>query len=157
MRQFHQAENELVEYWKQRSKIQWNTEGDRNTAFYQAVATNRRKYNIITHITTEEGQIISDPSQIRRIFVNYFKGIYSPTMNSQDTDHTDHTAYFAQFPPESYKTIPTQAHSSLVASPTEIEIKEALFSMGPDKSPRLDGISARFLQSNWIMIKDALI
>lgn len=145
VKQHSQVEEELAQYWRQRAKIQWCVEGDRNTAFFLSAATNRRKLNSITHITIDNGQIIFNPSQVRRIFVNYFKELYCP-INPEAS--TDHTAFFDQFSNSEYPVIPNQAHSVLTVIPTEIEIREALFSMGPDKSPGPNEISARFLQTN---------
>lgn len=37
--EFHKAESDLEDYWRQRSRLQWHMEGDRNTQFFHTIAT----------------------------------------------------------------------------------------------------------------------
>lgn len=49
-------------------------------------------------------------------------------------------------------TITTEMNQSLIAPPSALEIKDALFSIHPDKAPGPDGFSACFYQSFWDVI-----
>lgn len=64
LEEYYKAENDLSDYWRQRSRLQWNTEGDRNTAFFHVVATSRRRRNQITHIESDTGEIITTEAGI---------------------------------------------------------------------------------------------
>lgn len=44
----------------------------------------------------------------------------------------------------------------LEAKVTKNEVKDALFTMDPDKAPRPDGFIARFLQSCWKIVEKDL-
>ena len=41
--------------WRHRSRVQWLSEGDRNTRFFHLRATQRKKKNMITHLTRDDG------------------------------------------------------------------------------------------------------
>jgi len=45
-------------------------------------------------------------------------------------------------------------NDSLTCLPTALEIKQACFSIHPDKAPSPDGFSASFFQTNWNTISD---
>ena len=47
------------------------------------------------------------------------------------------------------RRISDEQNKLLIAPVTEEEVKEALFSMHPDKSPGIDGISLAFYQHFW--------
>ncbi|XP_078170094.1 uncharacterized protein LOC144564360 [Carex rostrata] len=53
MKEYNRAEDDLQEYWRQRSRTQWHVEGDRNTAYFHATATHRKRRNLIAQIESE--------------------------------------------------------------------------------------------------------
>ncbi|KAL9680028.1 hypothetical protein QQ045_017901 [Rhodiola kirilowii] len=53
-------------YWKQRSRIDWLKEGDRNTRFFHLRASQRRTSNRIREIQGCRGEIITDEETILR-------------------------------------------------------------------------------------------
>lgn len=116
LREYYKTEEELALYWQQRAKVQWQVQGDRNTAFFQAAATHRRRYNTITHIQTPEGTIVSSHSQIRQTLVNYFKSIYCPPQISEPPNPT---LFFENLSDLNFKKIPESAHISLITGPSE--------------------------------------
>jgi macrodomain Ter protein organizer (MatP/YcbG family) len=52
-------EEQKETYWKQRSHVNWLREGDRNTSFFHACATQRKK-NRIKRLQAEDGQWIEE-------------------------------------------------------------------------------------------------
>lgn len=48
--------------------------------------------------------------------------------------------------------VTTEMNATLIAPPTALEIREALFSINPDKAPGPDGFSVSFYQSFWDII-----
>jgi hypothetical protein len=50
--------------WRQRAKIHWLQQGDRNTKFFHLHANNRKKRNCIREIRSEAGTIYNSPSEI---------------------------------------------------------------------------------------------
>jgi hypothetical protein len=55
--------------WKQRAKRNWFTQGDRNTKFFHAWATQRRRRNYIEKVRDGEGIQRSQSAEMERAFV----------------------------------------------------------------------------------------
>ena len=51
-------------FWRQRAKVKWLKEGDRNTKFFHAMAAVKRKSNKIFRIHNMNGDWVSDQSEI---------------------------------------------------------------------------------------------
>ena len=64
-------------FWGQRAKVHWLKEGDRNTKFFHAQASKRRKQNMITRIWDKFGRWCVDKDSIANAAVTYFEDIYS--------------------------------------------------------------------------------
>lgn len=58
--------------WKQRTKQNWYQQGDRNTPFFHAWASHRRKINHIKQIVDESGTMWKKPKEIGATFVKYY-------------------------------------------------------------------------------------
>ncbi|XP_038988084.1 uncharacterized protein LOC120112574 [Phoenix dactylifera] len=59
--------------WRQKSRVQWILEGDRNTKFFHQSTVIRRNQNRIRAIKGEDGQLSDDPVVIRRIVECFFR------------------------------------------------------------------------------------
>ena len=68
--------NELVaqenNYWHQRSKISWMKDGDRNSKFFHAVASQRKRRNEIQKLQDSDGRWYSQQSDLERVASEYF-------------------------------------------------------------------------------------
>ncbi|KAL0414234.1 UNVERIFIED_CONTAM: hypothetical protein Sradi_1625100 [Sesamum radiatum] len=63
--------------WKQRGKSPWLAEGNRNTAFFHAKASQRRKTNHIDKLKDENGVWREDEESVQDAFQSYFHTIFS--------------------------------------------------------------------------------
>ncbi|XP_048490840.1 uncharacterized protein LOC125492429 [Beta vulgaris subsp. vulgaris] len=121
-------------YWAQNSRITWLKEGDRNTKFFHATATNKKRKNTISSIKVD-GQDVSDPSQIkneaRKFFKNIFKEEYSirPTIENLQ-----------------FNRLSSSQADSLIAPFTTDEIDSAVASCSSDKAPGPDGFNFKFIK-----------
>lgn len=68
------CQNEI--YWRQRSRVCWLKDGDRNTAFFHKKASNRRARNRISSLQDENGVRQSHPDSIQKKILDYFEKIF---------------------------------------------------------------------------------
>lgn len=131
-------------YWKQRSKQHWLKEGDRNTKFFQQYAIGRRRKNRLSKIQNEDN-IWVEGVAMQKVIKDYFTNIFSSSLNSLSGEGEVRTRWI------------TPEQNAMLSQPfTKEEVKQALFSMNPDKSPGPDGINPGFYQSFWNIIGDRL-
>ncbi|KAL5825066.1 hypothetical protein ACOSQ3_021129 [Xanthoceras sorbifolium] len=69
-------------YWRQRSRISWLKFGDRNSKFFHAKASARRKSNEILGLSDDMGCWHSDSGSIHRIIGKYFSSLFSSSSPS---------------------------------------------------------------------------
>lgn len=66
--------NNIESKWKHRSRCNWLANGDKNTKFFHAFASSRKRRNLITEIQVD-GRVISEPSQILDAFTSDMKNL----------------------------------------------------------------------------------
>ncbi|KAM6558769.1 uncharacterized protein LOC133032044 [Cannabis sativa] len=64
-------------FWRQRSKQLWLQEGDNNSKFFNASATNRRRNNFVTKLKDQSGVWVDWNSGLDLLMVNYFNDLFS--------------------------------------------------------------------------------
>ncbi|KAL8100581.1 hypothetical protein AgCh_032729 [Apium graveolens] len=145
---YKEAQSKLAEvyyqkeiYWRQRSKQLWLQFGDLNTKYFHASATTRRKNNLIAKLQNENGIWVDKGSGLHEVMEDYFRNIFSTTGVELE---------------EIMREIPnriTENHNKwLLEVVRPEEVKEALFSMNPNKAPGLDGFTPGFYQKCWSII-----
>jgi hypothetical protein len=120
MVQYDKAEAELDLYWRQRSRTQWAQQGDRNTAFFHVVATQRRQHNNITSISNHQGVQLTDDKQVCKEFVSYFRFLYATGLGHTDEEVEDLLSGLRAGP---VNTIPVWAKIKMGGIPSSTEIK----------------------------------
>ena len=122
--------------WKQRSRIMWLTDGDRNTRFFHLRASQRRRRNRISKLKKPDGTVTVNEEEMGAMATDFFRTLYT-TEGTTDMDQV-------------LNTIPTKVTAvmseSLMAPFEKDEIKRALFQMFLTKAPRPDGLPAHFFQ-----------
>lgn len=61
--------------WKQKSRIRWLKEGERNTKFFHSTTIQRRMHNTITFIQKQDGGRVEKHTEIEQEFINHFKEV----------------------------------------------------------------------------------
>lgn len=130
------------QFWRQRSRIQWLQSGDKNTAFFYAATRGRRAITKFAVIEDSSGRAKYKEEEIVRCITEFYSNIFSSQMsNSAQTVNEGISPL-----------VTTEMNQTLIALPSPLEIKDALFSISPDKAPGPDGFSASFYQSFWDII-----
>ncbi|KAK4388231.1 hypothetical protein Sango_2429700 [Sesamum angolense] len=70
--------------WKQRGKAVWLKEGDRNTPFFHARATERRQHKEIKRLKTVTKEVTVEPMEIKRVVLEYFSSIFTSSRPQED-------------------------------------------------------------------------
>lgn len=96
-------------------------------------------------IENEEGVIVFKEEEIAATIERYFCNLFTPNICSLE--------YMEEVISKAIKPCVTnEQNEKLKAIPSAEEIKEALFSIHPEKAPGPDGFSACFFQSNWEVV-----
>jgi hypothetical protein len=127
---------------KQRSRVQWLKEGDRNTVFFHARAKERAKTNKIVSLKKNDGSFAVSQEEVEsmsRFFTNLF--------TAQEHTTPDIVTQFVQ------PKVNEVMNEKLDAPFSDQEIENALFMMHPSKSPGPDGFTAGFYIKHWDILK----
>ncbi|CAL9013315.1 unnamed protein product, partial [Prunus brigantina] len=113
--------------WRQRGKVKWARDGDGNTKFFHMMASGVRKRNYIERLEREDGAIIEKDYEIEAEVIKYFQNLYS----SDDE---------VEWGVEGLNWCPlSTARAAWVERPfEELEVRNAVFDCGKDKSPGAD-------------------
>ncbi|KAM0844489.1 hypothetical protein ACQ4PT_057047 [Festuca glaucescens] len=130
--------------WRQRSRVSWLKEGDRNTSYFHRKANWRQSKNTIKRIRGLNGNWTDDPEDIKKLANEFFNELYTNNASISPSDLLDlvHTP------------IDSEINANLCRDFSDEEIGDALFQIGPLKAPGPDGMPGRFFQRNWAAMKD---
>jgi len=128
--------------WKQRSRIQWLTEGDNNTKFFHQKATRRHNKNRITRLTRVDGTITEVIDEMQHMTRDFYRNLYS----SEGTSNMEQVLCHVP------RKVTDEMNTFLCRPFTEKEVKEALFQMSPLKAPGPDGYPAYFFRGIGIYV-----
>ena len=120
--------------WRQCSKIHWYRDGDRNTKFFHACASERRKKNTILGLWNDDGLWCDSKESITDTAISYFKKIYttfSPTGINE---------VISAIP----RHVTEDMNIELTKTFTKEEVLKALQQLHPNKAPEPDGMFVIF-------------
>ncbi|XP_050217446.1 uncharacterized protein LOC126668287 [Mercurialis annua] len=123
--EFDQLSKHLESLWHQKSRLNWNINGDRNTKFFHTVASIHSKSNSISDICID-GVSYSSPADIKQRVQSYYKDLFQRDSSVN--------YLLDDLPIRSLSAI--QA-ASLSACFTEEEILATLLSCDSNKAPTL--------------------
>ncbi|KAJ6815657.1 uncharacterized protein M6B38_300700 [Iris pallida] len=64
-------------FWRQKARVKWDLQGDRNTSYFHDCVSSRRKHLFIHQLTREDGSIVSDQADIHRKAEQFFEKLFS--------------------------------------------------------------------------------
>ena len=136
-----------------RSRQKWIEEGERNTAFFFNLEKNRKKSNLITCLTKDSGEIVTDRQGLINEQVNYYTTLYSQNTesNSIPVDSNDFVRG------EEMPTLSDPEATKCEGLVTFDECSKALSKMRNSSSPGLDGLTTEFYKFFWQKIGIILV
>nr|GEV56270.1 RNA-directed DNA polymerase, eukaryota [Tanacetum cinerariifolium] len=124
----------------QKAKIRWSIEGDENSKYFHGVINKRRSQLAIRGVFVD-GDLISDPSVVKREFYNHFKKQFS-------LPHQSNICFDYVFPNRLYSDLVEDLERDV----TYEEVKAAVWDCGTNKSPGPDGFTFEFYRKYWHLL-----
>ncbi|KAH7861063.1 hypothetical protein Vadar_021190 [Vaccinium darrowii] len=141
---YHDLERKLKQnyadeeqFWRDKARVDWLKEGDKNTAFFHAKVAQRRMQNKLLGLENAEGTWCEEKEVIRGIVVDYFSSIFQ-------------TSSPTEFAPvlDCVSPVITPAMNIALTRPVlMLEVRDAAFQMPPSKAPGPDGMPAEARKS----------
>nr|XP_016455892.1 PREDICTED: uncharacterized protein LOC107779905 [Nicotiana tabacum] len=136
------------DFWKLKSKINWLNEGDASTRFFHTSTLNRRRRNRILSLKEENGNWLHDQKDIQATILGFFTDLYTTSHSQALWAFTNHSTM---------SPILSEGQKAFLDKPLELsEIKRAVFSYKPFKSPSPDGLHPFFYQRYWDIVGDSV-
>lgn len=133
-------------FWRQKSRVQWLKEGERNTRFFHRSTLTNRTHNRISSILNEDGELWTTHENIEAVMVQHFKGITNET--NIDRNHNIK---------EIIKNIPRMVsredNFNLIKPVAEEEVSTVIKEMQNSKAPSPDGFNVDFFKACWNVVK----
>ncbi|PNX98271.1 RNA-directed DNA polymerase, partial [Trifolium pratense] len=128
-------------FWYQRARQDWIKFGDKNTRYFHLSTIVKKRNKAIEMLQNEEGEMETDPAVLDNMTTSYFAKLYKA---AGDLSLWSLRGCFPRLSQDDINQIETL--------PLDCEIKEAIFSMGPLKSPGPDGLHPIFFQTQWSIV-----
>jgi hypothetical protein len=129
-------------YWRQRAKVHWLKDGDRNTHFFHKYASERRKSSRSNRLVEDGGRLVEREEEMLETVANYYKNLFTAHADGRVEEllHCVHPKV-------------SNAMSDVLLNPfTEEEVKSALEAIGDLKSPGADGMTSLFYKKHWDIV-----
>lgn len=123
--------------WKQRSKVHWLKEGDKNTAFFHARASAHKEKNTMARLQNDDGVWCSKEMEVAGIAIKYFENLFA----------SSNPLYIPELMKEVFPRIMPEMNEQLKRPFDAEEVRIATFQIFPTKTLGLDGMPPLFFQN----------
>lgn len=132
--------------WRQKSRVRWLKEGEKNTKFFHHLTIQRRMINTITHIQNNQGAKVEDHAAIEKELLSYFKQVHQETQMDRSVAIDKKT--------QSIPKITTEEHNQLLLKPISLqEVEKVVRELKEGKALSSDMFTSNFFHKFWDMIK----
>jgi exonuclease III len=132
--------------WRQKSRVQWLKEGEKNTKFFHRTMIHRRHINRITHLENEQGNLIREHTQIEEELNRYYQNLLTETKENRNEAITRVTSHIPSL-------VTPEQNTALMRQITQEEVDQAAKDMPPGKAPGPDGFTTDFFHHCWDIIR----
>ncbi|XP_021812414.1 uncharacterized protein LOC110755503 [Prunus avium] len=126
-------------FWKQKSRLKWLQEGDRNTNFFHMTTLIRRRRNKVERLKDDNGVWVETADSLKALAINFFTKLFSQ-------GQVDSNSVII---PNLFPCMDPVIVSNLLRPIEMSEIKTSLFNIGHLKAPGIDGFPSSFYQNQW--------
>lgn len=134
-------------FLSQKARCNWLSEGDKNSKFFHAIVKGRRKKNTIQKIQRDNGTWTENDQEMGEEIAQYYDHLFTSSAEECLDEILEGMPH----------RITRSMNDKLTRDVDEKEVKQALFSMNPNKAPGSDGMSPLFFQKFWYIIKSDII
>ncbi len=124
----------------QLAKAKYVLQSDRCSKYYHSLMRSNGQRHHIASITKRDGSRSVSMDEMVEEFEAFYKGLFGVEVAVE----LPNPSVFSSGP-----SVSAEEGAALVASVSNAEIREAIWSMGDDKSPGPDGFSAKFYKATW--------
>jgi hypothetical protein len=132
--------------WKQKSRIRWLKEGDRNTKFFHRTTIQRRHTNRITSLISDNGEPLHSHEDMEAALVGHYQNLLTEPIQ----DRHEAIAKVTQHVPA---LITREQNLALLRPILLEEVDQALKDTPKCKAPGPDGFTSDFFHHCWPMIR----
>ena len=133
--QLYRIRSEIL---RQKSRIQWDLEGDSNTRFFHQSIQKRRAHNAIRGVYMNSVWV-QDSGRVKEAFYNYFRNVFSEP----------HEEMLFQLGNGLHKSLSQEDQEYLESNFSLEEIELALKESNDNKAPGPDGLNFKWLKTLW--------
>lgn len=137
-------------FWKQKSRVDWLQEGDRNTAFFHNMVKARRSGNSITSLVTASRDQLFSKEAISLEAIRYFSHLFS---KEEPGALVENTSILDCIP----KLVSNNMNRNMLKPIVLEELEKVVFGMKKGKALGPDGFPIEFFQEFWEIIKFDLL
>ena len=129
-------------FWKEKARINWHVNGDRNSRYFHRLTKIKNKTKMISSIRNDE-EIITEPERVTEHIVNYYNCLFSSNYFLQDSNLLEEVVP---------NLIDEPTNKLLTMIPSTEEIKNAVFDLNNEGAPGPNGFGACFFQTYWDIV-----
>eukprot|EP00253_Pinus_taeda_P021290 PITA_21290 len=128
--------------WRQKSRIKWLREGERNTKFFHQAMIKHRQRNKILSIKDKNGNKVVEQAEIEEVLMDHHKEILSQPQ-------ADRMHAIQEICSAIPRLVTEDQNNALMRAATLEEIEETVKAMKKGTAPRPDGFIVDFFQAGW--------
>lgn len=136
-----------LDFYFQQAKSSYLKHGDKCTKFFHTTVKRNKKKNFIAAVNKADGSLTTSEDQVAEEFIRYFQSLLG---TSSITESIDISVL------QSGPVLSSSQGLDLLRTISDTEIKQAVFSIGDEKSPGPDGFNACFFKKSWSIVGQQL-